>query len=209
MKFVYGCIANDMLILENNLCLPGRIKSEFFMDVNCERATVGLNKILKRMMEIGDADAFVFLHQDCIIPPGWEEKLSFRLSELKDWTVAGLWGLDENDAFAGAIYDIRIWPYLMKSVNLPRKAITLDEVCLIVNAKHCFKFDENITGFDLYGTNACCEVKKNGGNCFIVDAPIMHNTRRSFNFCPDDEFRKNLQYLKNKYKNLKIRSTSC
>lgn len=208
MKFVYGCIANDLSVLENNLCLPGRINSEFFMDINCERATVGLNKILKRMMEIGDADAFVFLHQDCIIPPKWEDELSAKLLKLKDWTIAGLWGKDEEDIFSGSIYDIRVWPYLIKTDNLPIKAICLDEVCLIMNAKNPIKFDENLSGFHLYGTSICCKVKENGGSSWIIDAPLMHNTSRTLNFQPDDEFKDNFVYLKNKYPDMKVATTA-
>lgn len=205
MKFVYGCLTNNKQILENNLLLPGRLTSQLFTKEGSKSASEGLNILTKKMLETSP-DILVYIHQDCILYPDWEKRCEQELLELKDWSLAGLWGLDENGAFAGAVYDIRVWPYLMKSDNLPLKAICLDELCLIVNAKNPIKFDENITGFDLYGLYACCEVISRGETAMIIDVPLMHNCTRPFKFEASDEFKMNFNYIKNKYPDLNVKS---
>jgi len=206
MKFVYGCLVNDRQILENNLLLPGRINAQLFIEENVERASIGLNKLSKRMLETG-ADVLIFMHQDCILPPNWEANCQKKLEELKDWSLAGVWGIDDTDTFVGHVWDIRIWPYMMKSDNLPRPARCLDEICLIMKANACVKFDTNMTGFDLYGSYACLETVKNGGKAWIIEVPMMHNTRRQFRFEVSEEFKTNYEYLEKKFYPLEVRST--
>ncbi len=202
MKICTGCLINDFETFNKNLGMSFQyMKAEYdllslkhFIVKNPTSATKGLNKLLS-LGRNEEFDAICLFHQDVIFPSYWFQNLIefFRYVNLNELGCIGLWGANENGVLGGNIIDTgekrdTIWA---KMLSLPFKAICLDECCIAINLKTEFIFDEVIDGFDLYGTDVCLNFSQKGYLSLVIDNPIIHNSKRGYEFIPDEIFMKN------------------
>jgi hypothetical protein len=93
-----------------------------------------------------------------------------------------------------------------ESFESPVEAQSLDELVLIVNTRHGYKFDENLPGYHLYGTDIVQSGLKSGLNSFIIDAPCIHNDKPKPILGKD--YLEAYKYMQNKWRNkLRIYTT--
>ena len=197
----YGCMINDFTIAKECL-IHSQINGQLHFVFNELSAAVGMNKLLK---SFSDADIGVIVHQDVYLPDNWEEDMIAGIKELpEDWGVAGVWGRTEDYLYHGNILDRGIRAY---APPLPFAVDTLDEVCLIFNMKTNPSFDEEMMGWDLYGTYIVLYMKNKGKQAFVIDAPLAHFTSRGKAFAMTDLFVNNLLWLDKQYPDLPILST--
>ena len=205
MRLTYGTMCNDWDILGANLlrsALPA-VRDGLHVIYESSSAPVGLNALLDRM----EGDVGVILHQDVLLSASWDVLVAEQLEKLNGWAVAGVWGVDENENFVGNIRDVRL-PSALCGGKLPARGIALDEICLIVNLHSGLRFDTAMKGFDLYGSYACLWAKKQGKEAWILNAPVYHNTTRSFDWMPDKVFMENWRWLHSRFPQQKVKSTS-
>jgi hypothetical protein len=153
-----------------------------------ETACKGLNKLLG-IMEIEGSDIGVLAHQDMYFRRGWIEQVKHQISKLPDsWIVAGIIGKDMDGKICGRVHDMRIPLHFSTAHKFPHPASCFDECCIIVNLKKGFRFDEEMPGFDLYGTLCVLQAKEMGGTAWIIDAFAEHYCMRSFDWYPGKDF---------------------
>lgn len=214
MKVAFGVLINDYELFYKNFSREG-IKTIGVFDPTS--AASGLNYILKEM-ESTECAIGVLTHQDVVVSEEWIPSMLQRIEELpNNWLVAGLWGATKaGDAqnFFGNVIDARVArkvgsakPVGIYAGPLPTQVDCLDEVCLIVNLKHGFRFDESYRGFDLYGSYICLWAKQNGLSAWAIDAPVTHETKRSWAWKPDQTMLKNWDKLEKDFPNLPVVST--
>lgn len=175
-----------------------------------DTAAKGLNKLLD-IIEAEGNDIAILSHQDMYYRQGWLDVVERRLAELPEhWTVAGIIGKDMEGRVCGKFRDMRVPQHFDTSEihEFPHRASCFDECCLIINLKKKFRFDERLTGFDLYGTLCVLQAWESGGSAWVIDAPAEHYCLRPFTWVPDRSFRKNFMWLYRKYENLKVDSTA-
>ena len=205
MKLAYGTMCYDWKILGANLlrsALPA-VRDGLHVIYRPHSAPVGMNSLLDGM----DGDVGVLLHQDVLLSASWDDLIGTQLEKLDDWAVAGVWGIDENEHFVGNIRDVRL-PGALRGGELPARGLALDEICLIIDLHSGFRFDTAMEGFDLYGTYACLWAEEQNKKAWILNAPLYHNTTRSFDWMPDEVFMSNWQWLHSRFPNQRIRCTS-
>lgn len=195
-RLVFGVMVNDLQRLD--MCLKqSEITGEMHYIKEPESATKGLNKLLDIITAEG-ADIAALVHQDMYFRHGWIEQVQSEIKKLPaDWMVAGIIGKDSQGRICGRFHDMRIAPVFdTRDIHtFPHPACCFDEAVIIVNLKSGFRFDEEMDGFDLYGTLCVLQAWEMGGSAWIVDAMAEHYCMRPFTWTPDDLFKKNYKWL--------------
>ena len=187
LKVSFGVLVNDLMRLDMVL-KQSEITGTMHTIKLPETATKGLNKLLG-IMEAEGADIGVLCHQDMYFRRGWIERMKAQIRLLPDsWIVAGIIGKDMRGRVCGRVHDMRIPLHFSTSHPFPHPASCFDECVIIVNLKKGFRFDENLPGFDLYGTLCVLQAKEMGGTAWIIDAFAEHYCMRPFSWYPGKDF---------------------
>lgn len=148
-------------------------------------------------------ELLVFAHQDVILPPGWTSDLDRALAALAetdpDWGVLGVAGVESTPRweFRGYCYSTGLRTILGQPFSKPVDVISLDEIVLVLRRSSGLKFDEQLPGFHLYGTDICLEAKRRGMRSYAASAFCIHNTN-GIQFFPQD-FWRGYFYLRDKW----------
>jgi hypothetical protein len=83
--------------------------------------------------------------------------------------------------------------------SFPHEACCFDEAVIIVNMKKGFRFDESLTGFDLYGTLCVLQAWEKNQTAWVIDAFCEHYCMRPFTWHPDQLFIDNYKTLHDRF----------
>ena len=99
----------------------------------------------------------------------------------------------------------------MKRLGAPfdgvEEVMSLDELILILRKSSGLRFDEQLDGFHMYGTDICLEARRRGMKCYAISAFCVHNTN-GYKLLPF-QFWRNYLFMRKKWKSLLPISTSC
>lgn len=213
LQVSFGVMVNDPLRLDMVLKqsqIPRSEYTNFHFIQNPESAAKGLNFLLDKI-EAEGSDVAILVHQDMYFRAGWIEKVKIKLSQLPDsWVVAGIIGKDMDGLICGQFHDRRIpLDFDTSGVHtFPQAACCFDECVIMVHMASKFRFDETLTGFDLYGTLCVLQAWEMGGSAWVIDAYAEHYCMRPFTWNPDDLFVQNYKMLYDRYKNIRVDSTA-
>jgi len=130
-----------------------------------------------------DSGVVAFIHQDVYLPAGWMDQLEpqlARLSELDpNWAVAGVWGVCPDGQCAGRVWCSGGGQEHRGLGGGPHVAASIDEIVILLNMKHGLRFDEALPGFHLYATDIVQQARAWGLKSYIIEAPVIHNSRRN------------------------------
>ena len=144
----------------------------------------------------------VFTHQDVYLPKGWCDRLWTAIEALEarreKWGVLGIVGIDEGGALVG-----RCWSNgLHREINARRPALTrvqsIDELVIVLRRASGLRFDEELPGFHLYGTDIVQSVIAAGFGAYVFDAPVVHNSLPVSRL--DGPYSQAYRYMQNKWK---------
>jgi hypothetical protein len=125
-------------------------------------------------------DLVVLAHQDVYLPAEWPAALAAALAHLEEtdpaWGVLGPFGVSSSTPaeYRGFCYSTGIG-MLGEPFSLPIPAFSLDELLLVVRRSSGLRFDEDLPGFHLYGTDICLQAQRFGMASYIVPAFCIHN----------------------------------
>lgn len=202
-KIAFGVMVNDPQRLD---MVFGRsqLEGKAHLVKEPESATKGLNKLLD-MMEADGAEVGILCHQDMFFRNGWVEQLQGQIKLLPDsWVVCSPIGKDMEGRVCGKFHDMRI-PDVFNTSGIhsfPHPACCFDECVIIVNMKKKFRFDEEMSGFDLYGTLCVLQAWESNQTAWVIDAFCEHYIMRKFSWFPEEGFQKNYKWLYDKYHHL-------
>jgi len=126
----------------------------------------------------------VFLHPDVMLPDDWYTNFRLKLAQLEavdpNWGVLGTAGValkwspqnDVDNKIASSITDTA-GTYTSGMDNLPVQC--LDEHLLVLR-NGSPKFDPNLPGFDLYGTDIVLSARKAGLTSYLLNMNVKHKT---------------------------------
>jgi arylsulfatase A-like enzyme len=128
-------------------------------------------------------DLIFFVHQDVLLPDGWEEKLFASLLALEKLDLR--WGV------IGAVGALPPTPGSSKELRghwcdpsgyyhigpLPHQVDSLDEQWLGVRKSRGVSFDPDMPGFHCYGIDLSLSARAEGLKSYAVDAFIWHKHR--------------------------------
>jgi len=153
---------NDDGVLERNLYLSDCIKED---SVQLQRGFSSAARALNAGMSVHDVDYFILVHQDVYLPDGWLNNLQKVIDKLSiedsSWAVIGVAGVDMSGSLVGKLWSQGINQEIDIGDALA-KVRSLDEVLLVLRQISGLKFDEEMAGFHLYGTDIVQQAKKLG-----------------------------------------------
>lgn len=127
------------------------------------------------------AEIIILAHQDVYLPRGWLASLISRIDELErdhpNWAVLGLYGRKPLGDEVGLVWSSGLGRLVGQGGFGVAEAVTLDELVLIVRRASGLRFDEDIPGFHLYGTDIVMQGRAQNLPSFVIEAPAIHNSR--------------------------------
>lgn len=170
---------NDEAVLRNNLVASPMVREDqipLIIERGQPCAGAAYNAGLSRV----DAEVIIFSHQDVFLPAGWAEKLCNCIEKLTDrdpqWGVLGLYGVTKSGDSAGYVYSTGLQRFVGRPFSEPIQISTLDEMLLIMRRTAGLRFDEQLPGFHLYGTDICMEAESMGMKNYVLPCFALHNS---------------------------------
>jgi len=171
---------NDDAILERDLLRSPPIVDGLPLSImrGYKSAASAYNAALKQV----SADLAVFVHQDVYLPSGWVELVQQRIAEVDlidpNWAVLGLFGATASGNHVGRLWCGAAERELGSKLSAPQPVVSIDEVLIILRLGSGLRFDEGLPGFHLYGTDIAQIALAQGRGVYVIDAPVIHNTRK-------------------------------
>jgi hypothetical protein len=129
------------------------------------------------------ADLLVLVHQDVYLPAGWVERVRDRIAEVEkidpDWAVLGLFGATAGGANRGRVWCGAAERELGGRLPRPEPVVSIDELLIILRRSSGLRFDDKLPGFHLYGTDIAQTALARGLGVYVIDAPVVHNTKKA------------------------------
>jgi hypothetical protein len=209
MKWSVICATNNENVLNSCLLSSPEIRSA--AEVILQRGFFSAAAAYNAGIEKSGADILVFAHQDVYLPEGWVASLKKAVEMLSktdpQWAVLGIWGVDRSGAGVGNLYCAGLMRTLGESFAVPKEVRSLDEAVLIIRKSSGVRFDENMPGFHMYGTDICQEANRQGMKSYAISAFCIHNTN-GYKMLPW-EFWKCYFIMRRKWRGQLPLTTSC
>lgn len=170
-------VNNDEVLRSNLLSSPDlRDEIEVLPLRGYRSAAAAYNTGLAR----AKSEYVAFVHQDVYLAEGWlkkfRETVDYLAQQDPDWGVLGMWGITVRGEGAGYLYCTAGIRLLGESFAGCKPVRTLDEVLLVVRKASGLRFDEDVGGFHMYGTDICLEAESRGMKNYAFAAFGIHNS---------------------------------
>jgi hypothetical protein len=123
----------------------------------------------------------VFVHQDVYLPAGWVDhvlKCIVEVGEINpNWAVLGLFGATASCTHVGRVWCGAAERELGARLSTPEPVVSIDELLIILRRSSGLRFDDKLPGFHLYGTDIAQTALSRGLGVYVIDAPVVHNTK--------------------------------
>ncbi|MBD5781079.1 hypothetical protein IEN85_16390 [Pelagicoccus sp. NFK12] len=191
--------SNDNQMLSDNLLKSKAISSA--TDVIVQKGYQSASKAYNDAIEKSKTDLIIFTHQDIYLPPNWCSELYKSISILdvnsSKWGVLGVWGVSTSGIHTGFMYCNAFGDKMGQSFESPKEVQTLDEVVLVIRKSSGLRFDNNLHGFHLYGSDLCLTADSMSLKNYVVSAFCVHNSTNYHAFPRD--FWSSYKYLRKKW----------
>jgi hypothetical protein len=178
VKYALIAAVNDRAIFESSLAASPDTRT---VPVYPMEGFTAASRAYNAGMNVSTEDMLIFVHQDVYLPPGWMDALKITVKDLTridpNWAVLGVIGIDLHGRLAGRAYSTGIGKIVGKNLDGPVPAQSLDEIVLIVRRDSGVRFDLELPGFHLYGTDICMTARAAGLKCYVIEAFCIHNSR--------------------------------
>ena len=165
-------VFKDRLMRSDCLKSGGLPLMAFF---NCPSAADAFNAAMDSQPS---AKWVVWLHQDVVLPDGWEHVFAHSLkaaqAQFPNMAVAGVYGVagsGANAKHAGRVLDRGV--NLQGELNLPCAVESLDELLFAVRVDSGLRLDADLR-FDFYATDLVMQAQERGLDAVAVDAFCEH-----------------------------------
>ena len=169
--------ANNEKVLAQNLLASPALQDGHQLIVQRGYASAG--RAYNEAMEKAVHDLVAFVHQDVFLPQGWDRRLLDVVAGLEQrgtrWGALGCYGISLSGGAAGYLYANGLGS-LLGSPGAPVEAQSLDEVVLVLRRSGGLRFDPDLPGFHLYGTDICLQARQAGRRCYAIGNFCFHNS---------------------------------
>jgi hypothetical protein len=176
-RFAIIAAVNDDAVFSSNL---GRSPDLPDYKVYPMRGHASASAAYNAAIDSTDEGIMVFLHQDIYLPAGWIETVAARIEAIEatdpNWGVLGVLGVDLAGRVVGETYSSGLRKVVGQRLEQPVEVQSLDEIVLIVRRASGIRFDSELPGFHLYGTDICQIAWEAGKGCYAIDAFCIHNS---------------------------------
>ena len=178
-SLAFAAAVNDDEVLHANLA-ASPVFRQSDVPLLAERGYPCASKAYNHALDNNDADVVVFAHQDVYLPQGWERRLLSAIRTLdrqeKRWAVLGVVGVNWDGTFVGRAWSNGLQHEINRPVSDPIPVQSLDEIVLALRRDSGVRFDAEMPGFHLYGTDVAQSALAAGMEAYVFDGPVVHNS---------------------------------
>lgn len=202
---------NDEQVLQSSLLASPAISG--YCQWIARRSFRSAGEAYNSALDEAQHDIVVFAHQDTYLPATWLPNLVHAIQQLSDidpqWAVLGSFGITRSHSsdMRGFCYSTGLRRTLGAPFAEPLRAQSLDEFVLIVRKSSGLRFDEQLPGFHLYGTDICLQAETRNLGAYIISAFCIHNANGVVRF--PSAFWSAYFYLRHKWWNRLPITTCC
>ncbi|MEP0708325.1 glycosyltransferase [Parvibaculum sp.] len=175
---IIAAVNNDV-VLEQNLASSALVRKNPDI-LTAMRGYSSASAAYNAGLDRTSADIAVFAHQDVYLPQGWEEVLLRNIAVIEEtdpgWGVIGVYGIRDDGGHAGRVWSSGLNRELDTGSKEPVKASSIDELLIVLRRGSGLRFDEDLPGFHMYGTDICQASLERGHGVYVVNAPVVHNS---------------------------------
>lgn len=162
-------------------------------------------------------EILIFAHCDVFFPEYWFERLHWEIRRLTDqdsnWAVAGMSSVTAAGEVVGRTWDPSLAPLFPQTggihggeLKAPVRAVSVDELAIIVRRDSGVSFDPLLPEFHLYGADIVLEAERLGRSCYGLDLPLIHNAKAQLSLGRD--YVRSYRYMVRKWRDrLPVRTT--
>jgi len=178
MRWSLIAAVNNERVLANSLLRSPDLTSA--SDVTLKRGFASAGFAYNAGMAESSGAVLVFAHQDVYLPRGWISSLAAQIRQIETlddrWGVLGVYGTEHDGGRVGHVYSTGLKGVLGEPFTPPRRVRSVDEMLLVLRRHTGLKFDPQLPGFHLYGTDICLEAARRGWNCHVISTYCVHNS---------------------------------
>ncbi|MBL4928209.1 glycosyltransferase family protein [Fuscibacter oryzae] len=198
MKIVLCCASHSEAILNANL---GRSPCiiDGSLPLHVEWGAPSASVAYNRALDATDAEIVVFVHHDVYLPKGWDAVLRARLAELPDdWALFGSFGVALDAGHIGPVWSSSIGLIAGSVALKPVEVQSFDELLIIMKRSAGLRFDEELPGWHMYGTDIVAIARAKGFRAYAGALPLIHNDR--YHEALDSDFTACYHYMRRKWR---------
>jgi hypothetical protein len=171
--------SNSDSVLAENLALSPMIGqgTPLHVERDAPSAAIAYN----RALEATDAELVVFAHQDVYLPVGWDSLLRRKLDEIDRvdpaWALAGAYGIGIAGRGFGPVWTSSLGRIVGEVPLAPVEVQSFDEMLIVLRRSSGLRFDEELPGWHMYGTDIVCRARAAGLHAYAPGLPCIHNDR--------------------------------
>jgi glycosyltransferase involved in cell wall biosynthesis len=192
-------VNNDRIFAEN---LQASVPPSAGIPVRVMRGYSSASAAYNDALDQSSAEIMIFCHQDVYLPEGWIQRLAEGIDEVQklnpNWAVIGLCGATSEGQYAGRVWCGAAGGELGKKCAVPKAVVSVDELLFVLRRSAGLRFDANLLGFHLYGTDIVQLALENGFGAYVIDAPVVHNTVQQLSL--RGAYQKAYQYMAKKWR---------
>jgi len=170
---------NDDKVLRDNLANSPMLR-DGRVPLIVEHGYQSASKAYNAALDSVAADIVIFAHQDVYLPQGWDEKLLLTIQALEantsNWAVLGVIGLDQNGHFVGRVWSTGLGCEIKGAFSGPTAIGAIDEMVIVLRRATGLRFDEELPGYHLYGTDIVQTALQKDYGAYVFDGPVIHNS---------------------------------
>lgn len=178
-QFSVVAAVNDEEILSENLAASPLFSEN--ISLSPMRAYSRAGAAYNAGLDATQSEILIFAHQDVYLPRPWLKQLRKGIQEVEAvnqrWAVIGVYGVCSSGEHVGHCWSSGLNRELGAQFDSPRSVVSLDELIIVLRRSSGLRFDENLPGFHLYGTDIVQAALANGYGAYVIHAPVVHNSR--------------------------------
>lgn len=136
-----------------------------------------VTEALNAATDVADGDFIFYCHQDVLFPDNWLENFRAAKNSVGNFGVVGFEGISKKGS-----------PVSCRSMRnkASQRALTLDELCLVVRSENNLRFDER-QKFHFYGADICLNANEKGLPNYVFGVNVNHLSGGGKNIRRDPE----------------------
>lgn len=179
-RLTFIVASNNEEVLRKNLLASPALGPGCRHQIIVKRNYASIGTAFNEAIDETGNDILVFLHQDIVLPEGWDDRLLDSIAELERggaaWGVVGCYGTTKDNSPAGHVYSNGLQRELGTAGEAPTEVAVLDEIVLVLRKSSGLRFDPRLPGFHMYGTDICLEAQERSLACYAVSNFCLHNS---------------------------------
>lgn len=145
------------------------------------RGYASASRALNAALDESTAEWVMLVHQDVYLPAGFLDQLLRALSHAEvsfpSVGVCGVIGMTASGEVRGQTWSSGLGTLVGRVIEEPMTVATLDEMILIVRRPTGLRFDDDLPGFHLYGTDIVLSAQELGLVALALPLSTIHHSK--------------------------------